>query len=335
MRHRHRRARRDESLWRPGRGLQRKESCSGSTRARRGAPGTPLESAAALHASPRRPAPAPASGQGDHPRGRPPGAAVFPAGRAHQRQGLEQGRRLAGDGSRRDGGHLPEGAPERADPRCRLALGGDPRRSGPPLPRPRLDRRSDRRNPRLPVGRSDWSIAVALLAHGQPVLGHVAAPVTATLYEAVAGEGATKDGVPIRVSSQAGMAGARVTGPKPMADRLERRLASAGPRTRWCGCRGSPRSPCAWCVAERPGRCRSGLVGCPRLGPRRGRPDPARGRRRRARPSTGRSRSTTGASRSTASSSPCAGVAGAGAGGARLTGGAVAPRSACVRDDVL
>ncbi len=73
-------------------------------------------------------------------------------------------------------------------------------------------------------GDPDWSIAVALLAHGEPVLGHVAAPVTATLYEAVAGQGATKDGVPIRVSAQAGVAGARVTGPKPMADRIERRL---------------------------------------------------------------------------------------------------------------
>lgn len=78
------------------------------------------------------------------------------------------------------------------------------------------------------TGDPDWSIAVALLANGQPVLGHVAAPVTATLYEAVAGEGATKDGVPIRVSGQAGMAGARVTGPKPMADRLEGRLGLGG-----------------------------------------------------------------------------------------------------------
>ncbi|WP_082167698.1 3'(2'),5'-bisphosphate nucleotidase CysQ [Methylobacterium aquaticum] len=77
-------------------------------------------------------------------------------------------------------------------------------------------------------GDPDWSIAVALLARGEPVLGHVAAPVTATLYEAVAGEGATKDGVPIRVSPQTSMAGARVTGPKPMADRLERTLGLGG-----------------------------------------------------------------------------------------------------------
>ncbi|TGE02633.1 3'(2'),5'-bisphosphate nucleotidase CysQ [Methylobacterium nonmethylotrophicum] len=76
-------------------------------------------------------------------------------------------------------------------------------------------------------GDPDWSIAVALLARGEPVLGLVAAPVTATLYEAVAGEGATKDGATIRVSGQAAVAGARVTGPKPMADRLERVLGLA------------------------------------------------------------------------------------------------------------
>lgn len=77
-------------------------------------------------------------------------------------------------------------------------------------------------------GDPDWSIAVALLARGEPILGHVAAPVTATLYEAVAGQGATKDGVPIRVSAHATAAGARVTGPKPMADRIERRLGLGG-----------------------------------------------------------------------------------------------------------
>ncbi|MGX7703472.1 inositol monophosphatase family protein [Methylobacterium sp. Gmos1] len=77
-------------------------------------------------------------------------------------------------------------------------------------------------------GDPDWSIAVALLARGEPVLGHVAQPVTATLYEAVAGQGATKDGVPIRVSAQEALAGARVTGPKPMADRLERQSGLSG-----------------------------------------------------------------------------------------------------------
>lgn len=70
------------------------------------------------------------------------------------------------------------------------------------------------------TGHPDWSIAVALLAEGEPLLGFVHAPAAGRFYEAVAGGGATLDGVPIRVSGQAGIAGARVTGPKAMMDRL-------------------------------------------------------------------------------------------------------------------
>ncbi|GJD48191.1 3'(2'),5'-bisphosphate nucleotidase CysQ [Methylobacterium crusticola] len=77
-------------------------------------------------------------------------------------------------------------------------------------------------------GDPDWSIAVALLARGEPVLGIVAAPVTGTLYEALAGEGARKDGQPIRVAARSGLAGARIAGPKTMVDHLERRLGLGG-----------------------------------------------------------------------------------------------------------
>jgi myo-inositol-1(or 4)-monophosphatase len=71
-------------------------------------------------------------------------------------------------------------------------------------------------------GHPDWSIAVALLAAGQPVLGFVHAPVTDTFYEAAAGAGATRNGQPIGVSGQRKIEGARVTGPKPMLERLAR-----------------------------------------------------------------------------------------------------------------
>lgn len=69
-------------------------------------------------------------------------------------------------------------------------------------------------------GHPDWSIAVALLEAGEPVLGVVFAPATGRFYEAIAGEGATLDGAPIRVSDRAALEGARITGPKPMQDRL-------------------------------------------------------------------------------------------------------------------
>ncbi|MCK2056317.1 3'(2'),5'-bisphosphate nucleotidase CysQ [Methylobacterium sp. 37f] len=79
-------------------------------------------------------------------------------------------------------------------------------------------------------GHPDWSIAVALLSGGQPVLGFVHAPVTDTFYEAAAGLGATRNGQTIAASDHAAVEGARVTGPKPMMDRLARGAGSAGTR---------------------------------------------------------------------------------------------------------
>jgi myo-inositol-1(or 4)-monophosphatase len=77
-------------------------------------------------------------------------------------------------------------------------------------------------------GHPDWSIAVALLSAGEPVLGFVHAPVTDTFYEAVAGAGATRNGDALAVSSQDRIEGARITGPKPMMDRLVRGAAEDG-----------------------------------------------------------------------------------------------------------
>ncbi len=77
-------------------------------------------------------------------------------------------------------------------------------------------------------GHRDWSIAVALLAGGEPVLGIVEAPALGVSYAAVQGRGATRNGAAIGVSEGTALPGARVTGPKPMFDRLERGLARAG-----------------------------------------------------------------------------------------------------------
>jgi len=71
-------------------------------------------------------------------------------------------------------------------------------------------------------GHPDWSIAVALLAGGQPRIGFVHAPVGDADYEAVLGRGATRNGEPIRVDAKIALPGARITGPKPMLDRLAR-----------------------------------------------------------------------------------------------------------------
>jgi myo-inositol-1(or 4)-monophosphatase len=70
------------------------------------------------------------------------------------------------------------------------------------------------------AGRPDWAISVALVADGRPVLAGVFAPVTDELFVAGAGGGATRNGVPIKVSAGAQLDGVRVAGPKRMVEAL-------------------------------------------------------------------------------------------------------------------
>jgi len=71
-------------------------------------------------------------------------------------------------------------------------------------------------------GHQDWSIAVALLAQGEPLIGFVHAPALGVAYEAIRGQGATRDGSAIAVDGKQTLRTARITGPKPMLDRLTR-----------------------------------------------------------------------------------------------------------------
>jgi myo-inositol-1(or 4)-monophosphatase len=71
-------------------------------------------------------------------------------------------------------------------------------------------------------GRPDWSIAVALVEDGRPILSAVFAPVEQALFLAAAGEGATLNGAPISAGSAAELEGARFAGPKRQLDRLAR-----------------------------------------------------------------------------------------------------------------
>ena len=75
--------------------------------------------------------------------------------------------------------------------------------------------------------------------------------MTDTFYEATAGAGATRNGETIAVSPQAGIAGARVTGPKPMMDRLARGAAEDGVMPDFVAVERVPSSPCAWCAWPR------------------------------------------------------------------------------------
>jgi myo-inositol-1(or 4)-monophosphatase len=69
-------------------------------------------------------------------------------------------------------------------------------------------------------GRDDWTVSVALVEHGRPVLAALYAPVLEEMFLAVQGAGATLNGKPIAVSGGAELAGARFSGPKPYLERL-------------------------------------------------------------------------------------------------------------------
>jgi myo-inositol-1(or 4)-monophosphatase len=71
-------------------------------------------------------------------------------------------------------------------------------------------------------GSHDWSVAIALLKGGRPVLGIVYAPAHETLYAALEGRGAWRDEERISVSRASSLDGISVAGPKPIVDRLAR-----------------------------------------------------------------------------------------------------------------
>jgi myo-inositol-1(or 4)-monophosphatase len=72
-------------------------------------------------------------------------------------------------------------------------------------------------------GIPDWSVSIGLLAAGRPILGLVYAPALGRLYEGTLGGGARCDGARLTGPAAGGLEGARVAGPKPMIDAIERR----------------------------------------------------------------------------------------------------------------
>jgi myo-inositol-1(or 4)-monophosphatase len=70
------------------------------------------------------------------------------------------------------------------------------------------------------AGRSDWSISAALVEDGRPVIAALFAPAEGNFFFAVAGQGATCNGVPIAASSGANLDGARIAGPRTHVARL-------------------------------------------------------------------------------------------------------------------
>jgi myo-inositol-1(or 4)-monophosphatase len=64
------------------------------------------------------------------------------------------------------------------------------------------------------AGQDDWTISVALVARGRPRLGAVFAPVSQEMFLAVAGSGASRNGISIATSTGSDITGARIVGPK-------------------------------------------------------------------------------------------------------------------------
>jgi len=70
------------------------------------------------------------------------------------------------------------------------------------------------------AGRTDWSISIALVENGRPVLAAIFAPMQDALYLAATGEGATLNGATVKATAGADFDTAHAAGPKPMLERL-------------------------------------------------------------------------------------------------------------------
>ncbi|MCB5175427.1 inositol monophosphatase family protein [Microvirga lenta] len=79
------------------------------------------------------------------------------------------------------------------------------------------------------TGHPDWSISIALVLEGRPVLGVIYAPIHDHLYEAVLGGGAWCNGRRLKVSEAERLDRARVAGPKPLMDRFARSAGAIQP----------------------------------------------------------------------------------------------------------
>jgi myo-inositol-1(or 4)-monophosphatase len=69
-------------------------------------------------------------------------------------------------------------------------------------------------------GSADWSISVALVLRGRPLIAAIYVPVTDEMFLALQSHGATLNHTPISVSTGATLAGASLAGPKRFLDRL-------------------------------------------------------------------------------------------------------------------
>jgi myo-inositol-1(or 4)-monophosphatase len=75
------------------------------------------------------------------------------------------------------------------------------------------------------AGEPEWTVSLAVVEDGRPVAAALFAPALETMFLATAGGGATRDGVPIRVSARSEIDGACLAGSR----RLVRRVTERSP----------------------------------------------------------------------------------------------------------
>ena len=66
-------------------------------------------------------------------------------------------------------------------------------------------------------GRTGWAVSVALISNGRPLIGSLSAPARGEVWQAVAGQGATRNGQRLAASTREEFVGARV----PAADLMQ------------------------------------------------------------------------------------------------------------------
>ena len=72
------------------------------------------------------------------------------------------------------------------------------------------------------AGDARWAVAIALVERGLPVLGIVHLPARGETFTAIAGMGARRNGGVITASARAGLAGARLAGPRGTLEAMAR-----------------------------------------------------------------------------------------------------------------
>jgi myo-inositol-1(or 4)-monophosphatase len=72
------------------------------------------------------------------------------------------------------------------------------------------------------AGKEDWCVSAALVEGSSPLIAAVFAPASDEFFFAVRGQGATRNGSPIRATPGTGLDFSRIAGPKPLVERLAR-----------------------------------------------------------------------------------------------------------------